>query len=72
MTYTVVFTPEAAEQLVALYRYIAAAASPEMAERYTGAIVTFCEGLQRFPHRGAAVGMTYALACASRTTKVGP
>ena len=42
-----------AEQLAALYRYIAAAASPEMAERYTGAIVTFCEGLQRFPHRGA-------------------
>ena len=53
MTYTVVFTPEAAEQLAALYCYIAAAASPEMAERYTGAIVTFCEGLQRFPHRGA-------------------
>jgi plasmid stabilization system protein ParE len=31
MSYTVVFTPEAEEQLAALYRYIAAAASPENA-----------------------------------------
>jgi len=31
--YTVVFTPEAEEQLLALYRYIATAASPEIAER---------------------------------------
>jgi hypothetical protein len=40
MTYSVVFTPEAQEQLVALYRYIATAASPEIAERYVSAIVT--------------------------------
>lgn len=52
--YTVVFTPEAQEQLVALYRYIASAASPEVAERYTGAIVTQCEELRTFPHRGAS------------------
>jgi toxin ParE1/3/4 len=52
MKYNVVFTPEAEEQLVALYRYIAAAASPEIAVRYTGAIVTFCEGLHTFPLRG--------------------
>lgn len=52
MPYTVVFTPEAQEQIVALYRYIAGAASPEIAERYTRAIVTYCEGLQTFPHRG--------------------
>lgn len=51
--YHVVFTPEAQEQLAALYRYIAAAASPEIAERYAGAIVTYCEGLQTFPHRGS-------------------
>lgn len=31
----VIFTPEAQEQLAALYRYIAAAASPDIAERYT-------------------------------------
>ncbi len=52
MQYRVVFAPEAQEQLTALYRYIAAAASPAIAERYTSAIVTYCEGLQTFPHRG--------------------
>jgi toxin ParE1/3/4 len=52
MPYPVVFTPEAEEQLAALYRYIAIAASPEIALRYAGAIVTYCEGLQTFPHRG--------------------
>ena len=40
MRYTVVFTPEAEEQLIARYRYIAQAASPEIAQRYTDAIVT--------------------------------
>jgi len=50
--YTVVFTPEALEQLAALYQYIADAASPETAERYTNAIVTYCQTLERFPHRG--------------------
>lgn len=52
MSYRVAFTPEAAEQLTALYGYIAAAASPDIAARYTEAIVCFCEGLQIFPHRG--------------------
>ncbi len=51
--YPVVFTPEALEQLEALYRYIADAASPLVAERYTDAIVTYCETLQTFPLRGA-------------------
>ena len=50
--YTVVFTPEAEEQLAAIYRYIAAKASPETAERYTSAIVSYCEGMQFTPHRG--------------------
>ncbi|WP_408359757.1 type II toxin-antitoxin system RelE/ParE family toxin [Paraburkholderia sediminicola] len=40
MPYTVVFTPEAQEQLLELYRYIAAAASPVTAERYISAIIT--------------------------------
>ena len=52
MTSTVIFTPEADEQLVALYRVIAAAASPSIAADYTGAIVTYCEGLMTFPLRG--------------------
>jgi toxin ParE1/3/4 len=52
MPYTVVFTPEADEQLTVLYRYIADAASPEIAARYTDAIVSYCEGLGTLPHRG--------------------
>lgn len=52
MSYRVVFSPEAADQLAALYRYIAAAASPGIAAKYTEAIVSYCEGLGTFPHRG--------------------
>jgi toxin ParE1/3/4 len=52
MSYRVVFTPEAEEQLTALYRYIAKAASLDIAARYTEAIVRYCEGLHAFPHRG--------------------
>jgi toxin ParE1/3/4 len=44
-TYAVVFSPEALVQLAELYRYIAGAASPERAARYTDAIVTYCETL---------------------------
>ena len=51
-TYTVIFSPEAEEQLASLYRYLAAKASPKIAEKYTDAIVTYCEGLTTFPHRG--------------------
>ena len=35
MSHRVVFSPEAGEQLAALYGYIAAAASPDIAARYT-------------------------------------
>lgn len=54
MKYAVIFTPEAQEQLLALYRYIAVAASPDIAERYTNAIITYCESLQNFPLRGTS------------------
>ncbi len=51
--YTVVFTPEAEDQLVALYRFIStASSSPVIAERYTSAIITHCEGLHSVPNRG--------------------
>lgn len=51
--YTVAFTPEAEDQLVALYRYIStAASSPVIAERYTSAIISHCEGLHTVPNRG--------------------
>lgn len=49
MSYAVVFSPEAEEQLAELYRYIAAAASPDVAARYTEAIVSYCESLRTFP-----------------------
>ena len=52
MSYRVAFSPEAEEQLAALYGYIAAAASPDIAARYTEAIVSYCESLCTFPHRG--------------------
>lgn len=54
-TYTVVFAPEAREQLAAIYRYIASdAAAPSVGARYVEAIVAYCEGLGAFPLRGAA------------------
>ncbi|QDX82077.1 plasmid stabilization protein [Denitratisoma sp. DHT3] len=52
MSYRVVFSPQAQERLVELYRYIAEAASPVVAARYTDAIVTYCETLCAFPLRG--------------------
>ena len=51
MSYAVVFTPEAEEQLAELYRYIRDKASPEIALRYTTAIVAHCEDLREFPRR---------------------
>jgi plasmid stabilization system protein ParE len=52
MSYRVVFSPEAEEQLAELYAFIAAAASPDIAARYTEAIVSYCESLCIFPLRG--------------------
>lgn len=50
---SVVFAPEAEAQLLALYRYIAAEASPGTAQRFTGAVVDHCESLSAYPERGA-------------------
>jgi toxin ParE1/3/4 len=52
MTFSVVFSPEAQEQLVALYQYISEQGAPINAERYTNAIIDFCESLVMFPMRG--------------------
>ena len=52
MKYRVVFSPEALEQLAELYRYIAEAASPDVAAKYTEAIVSYCESLRTLPLRG--------------------
>ncbi len=52
MSYLVVFTPEAEAQLIELYGYLAAEASPKTAARFTDGIVTHCESLSSFPMRG--------------------
>ena len=52
MNHRVIFSPEAQEQLAELFHYIAEAASPHIAVRYTEAIVSFCERLCTFPLRG--------------------
>jgi toxin ParE1/3/4 len=51
-TYTVVFAPEAEDDLVELLEYIAEHGSPANAARYIEAIVAYCETLTSFPHRG--------------------
>ncbi len=50
--YTVVFAPEAEDDLVVILEYIAEQGSPTAAARYTEAIVAYCETLAGFPHRG--------------------
>ncbi|MBO9538531.1 type II toxin-antitoxin system RelE/ParE family toxin [Herbaspirillum sp.] len=52
MNYRVVFSPETLEQLAELYRYIAEAASPDVAAQYTEALVSHCESLSTLPLRG--------------------
>jgi len=50
----VVFSPEAEDQIVRLYEYIASKASPAIAENYTNAIVDRCERLGAMPLQGVA------------------
>jgi plasmid stabilization system protein ParE len=54
VTYRVAFAPEAGEQLAALNAYIASAANRTVADRFTDAIIDYCEGLAMFPERGRA------------------
>jgi toxin ParE1/3/4 len=52
MPYSIIFSPEAEEQLIGLYKYVAKAASSETAKEFTDDIVNHCEGLKDFPQRG--------------------
>ena len=52
MSSAVVFSPEVEEQLAELYRCITAAALPEVAARYSEAVISYCESLRTFPLRG--------------------
>jgi len=50
--YQVIFAPEAEEQLIKLYRYIAEAADTGTAQACTESIIGYCESLSLFPERG--------------------
>ena len=52
--HTVAFKPEAQAQLAELFRFVATAASPTIAQRFTDGIVAYCNGLATFPYRGTA------------------
>lgn len=50
--YRVKFSPESLSQLLEIYRYIANVANPDIALKYSNAIMAYCESLRLFPHRG--------------------
>ena len=52
--YTVVFKPEAEDNLEALFAYLAEESSLDIASRYVESIVRHCLGLSDFPFRGTA------------------
>lgn len=54
MPYSVVFSPEASDQLEALLFYIALESSLSVASRYVEAVVDTCENLVLFPLHGVA------------------
>lgn len=54
MTPRTVFTPEAEQHLIDLYRYIAASGYPEAAAQFTDSIVGFCEDIAALPLYGKA------------------
>ncbi len=51
-SHRVIFSPEAEAQLVAIYKRISGKTAPTIADRFTGAILDYCEKLETFPHRG--------------------
>lgn len=70
MTYQVVFSPEARDDLLELYDYIAVRSGEEQAIRYLSRIESWCESSIRF--HGAAIGVTtFALAYASSVSSGG-
>ena len=56
--YSVVFAPEAEDNLVSIYDYIAEHGSPVVASGYTDAIVSYCESLATHSHIAAPSAMT--------------
>ncbi|MFU9137185.1 type II toxin-antitoxin system RelE/ParE family toxin [Erwinia tasmaniensis] len=52
--YQVIFAPEAEAQVKALWRYLADVAGAATAASYTDGVLSYCESLSLFPHRGNA------------------
>ena len=52
MGYSIVFTPEARDHLDAIYDTIAAAASPDIAQRFANGILDHIGTLTDYPRRG--------------------
>ncbi|WP_428945969.1 type II toxin-antitoxin system RelE/ParE family toxin [Pantoea sp. FN060301] len=50
--YQVIFSPEAEMQVMELWRYLAEVAGEKTATSYTEGIISYCESLSLFPHRG--------------------
>jgi plasmid stabilization system protein ParE len=54
MIHQVHYLPEAEAHLVALYDYLAAEASPKIANDYVGRLIGICESLSHHPERGVS------------------
>jgi toxin ParE1/3/4 len=52
VTHEVVFSPEAAGDLDAIFDHLAPRAGARVAGHFVGAIIGACRGLASFPHRG--------------------
>lgn len=52
MRYAIALTPEARDHLDAIYDYIATAASPDVAQRFTDGILDHIDKLTDYPRRG--------------------
>ena len=67
--FVAIFTPEAQEQLVSLYQYIANVTSPNIASNYVNAIAEYCESLKKTFHKKVTIVMMFAQDCELPTTK---
>jgi toxin ParE1/3/4 len=52
VSYEVVFAPEARDDLLQLYDYIAARSGPARARAYAERVLSYCRGFETFPERG--------------------
>ncbi|ECU9162029.1 TPA: type II toxin-antitoxin system RelE/ParE family toxin [Salmonella enterica] len=52
MDYTVIFSPEAEQQIVGLHRYIAERAGVPVADRFIDSLFDYLDDFSTFPERG--------------------